>query len=564
VWTWKNDVLGFLMAGYGGGGCVCDGQIVITRAGSGLKQEGPPGPDGVATWVQVTDHRYRHSPIQGVLGAIANKDVFILMASNTCDYLPSIIPDKQFYVIGNYRAVFAWAEKRNGHVCIRFKAQAVDLSKRSWFANVDSAPPTIKHEEISNLVCAERQTCADCGQESPMVYRSGWVCLNLRHRDDTPACPAAEQAQDQLPDREKDILDYRFLAERIDFAGLSTEEFVAPTPAEAFVNLSDEKLAQVELKDIPHGTTCLKCKTAIMRVSLQGYFCKCNNYSVHLPVPIVPLEATTDRSPIHPADRKLEVMKSKCECARIQPTFTAFRHRITPVILRSSAKADEHKPLYFCLPTPDFATTFDGPDLRYHFAMQAMNSGAMKAERRLLKDGDTKVKGTHTQYFTWQAGQQYNYKAHHQVSEDIPAFVRTTWNSLKTFAQNVVGESYRDMDEIMFNLYLPNGEIGAHPDHGTTGYILSQSLGADGFFEINTGKGSDKVLVRVKMPHGAIVLMPGDEFQKDFKHRAWTHKTLGPRINVSLRAVKQSDEDLLGKLKGPLNSKGSRKLDLID
>ena len=186
------------------------------------------------------------------------------------------------------------------------------------------------------------------------------------------------------------------------------------------------------------------------------------------------------------------------------------------------------------MPTAAYATAEGGPDQLYEEAMTATSEGELTLERRRMKSRKERVKGTHTSYATWQGGRQYEYSAEHKVSTEQPDFVNRAFQSLSAFAKNVIGHDYKEMDEIMFNLYTPGGGIRPHPDAGTIGYILSQSLGADGYFKVNAGNTN---LLRAEMPHGTIVLMPGDEFQNVFKHEAWTAKKFGPRINVSLRAL---------------------------
>lgn len=39
LWTYRGELGGLVLAGHGGGGAVCDGRIVISRAASGLERE---------------------------------------------------------------------------------------------------------------------------------------------------------------------------------------------------------------------------------------------------------------------------------------------------------------------------------------------------------------------------------------------------------------------------------------------------------------------------------------------------------------------------------------------
>ena len=452
--------------------------------------------------------------------------------------MPTVPQDlkKHFYVLGDYRPVFLWAEKRNGHVTFKLKSQAVDLSKVAWYVHPSSHPPTIEDKNIPNLVRAERRTCIRCGIESPKVYRSGWVCLNLRDREDRNGCPSAEASQDQMSDIEKDDLSPAFLAEREPFTGLSKAGFMVPACAEAFRDMAAEELAKLKLQDLPEGTPCLACNTAIMRVNPRGYYCSCQNYSIDLPVPVVPLLDAAARRPIHPTNRTAEIKVQSTQVqVDVKDSYTAFGYNLTHVLLTYNGTA--YKRILFGLPTPEHGVSPQGPDQLYKLSVEAASKGLLNVDRRPMRLNKARIVGTHTSYGTFQAGQQYNYSAIHPVEqvEDVPDFVNDAWETLKTLAANVLGDEYKELDMIMFNMYMPGKGIRPHKGNGVTGYVVSVSLGADGSFKFLLGK---ETILKFEMPHGAIVFMPGDEFQDVFKHSADTvGNKYGPRINVSLRAV---------------------------
>ena len=560
LWTYGGDFLGCVLASYGGNGAVCDGQIILTRAASGLSKEVRHDPlTRVKTevWVQKEDNLYNQGRAKGRAGTVANavgkEDPILALAHTECPYLPTTVEDSEMFVfvLGYFRSTFHWAEKREGpekggkKVAFRHKLQAVDLSQRAFYAHPKRAPPTIEQADVENLIKAATKTCSECGKEYPQVYRCGWTCLNLRNpSDNSPACSAAEKWQDETPDEKKDVLDFRFLAERADFTGLPTVEFIPPTPAEAFRNMTPAQLARIKLADIPSGTSCPICQNSIDWLNTRGFDCDCGRYQVRVPIPIVPLSKTMARHPIHPSDRTPEITvfsKTPTHDVTVHAAYLKCGFMVTPVNILNKGTGRQHDTLYFGVPTRTHAESDHGPDNLFSDSMASISAGEILLERRLMKQA--KISGTYTAYATWQAGSQYDYNAHHIAAQEQPPFVEKALQSLSAVAKNILGSEYVEMDAIMLNLYMPGGGINQHHDKDTAGYVMSHSLGADGQFTITVqvvkpgGKKPWVNLVRGKLPHGSIVLMPSGDFQQEFKHEASTDTKFGPRINVSLRAI---------------------------
>jgi hypothetical protein len=166
-----------------------------------------------------------------------------------------------------------WSELRDDKHVIKMKAEAVSLANHPSVVNPTNAPPLIQPDEIPNLIRAERQVGDECEQESPTIYREGWVCLNLRTRDDNNACENAYWAQQWFSDEEKNDLHPAFLAERFDRTGLQYEDFVAPAIPENLSGKLATELSATDVIKLGSGVTCPSCNSAILRLNLVDWTC---------------------------------------------------------------------------------------------------------------------------------------------------------------------------------------------------------------------------------------------------------------------------------------------------
>lgn len=568
-----------------------DGQIVITRVGSGYENQGT---DNNPDWKPTKPHKWQDPAQKACISALEDETTFLQVASSNCEYLPTTVSgsSNSFIVLGLYRPSFLWCETRGGVDVIKMKSEAEALDTHPYYVNPNTAPPLIRPEDVENLVRADRQVCKTCNQESPAIYRSGWVCLNLRDFEGNAACSAAQAAQEVLKDGEKNDLAPRFLAERLDRKGVAQKVFVPPWAPTRLIGKGGQDLEDRDIQELRNGVCCPVCRAAIMRVTLTGWTCACGNYSSPIPIPVMPLDRTVQRQELYSTGGQ-KAIKILSPLAEVKDSFSIPGYRVWVIEIWDIMKQQPHRPVYFGIPNDKKGAASDGPDQRYYRTAQAIFDGTMDIARRVKEKAP--VKGMYSRYFTWQCGKPYKYSLKHETAQNVPDFVRTDWTDLEQTLSAVVGSSnFVEPTQMMYNYYLDDGGISLHSDADTTGYIMSESLGADGnfliklhekvyatkefrgmpgtpdmprpetkmreeldaFMENENNRSEEAIrghlrsadpekpkegprLVSIRMTHGSFVAMPGDEFQEGTKHQATVpgNGKYWPRINITLRAL---------------------------
>jgi hypothetical protein len=312
----------------------------------------------------------------------------------------------------------------------------------------------------------------------------------------------------------------------------------------------------------------------------------------------MPLQETTNRAPIHTDDRLPEIKNHRLDLLEVRDPVDISGYTVSPIVIKSVLGDYELPPVFVALPKAAKGSALDGPDSRYREIAQGIHDGVLDVARRPLKhEKSGRVLGTHTRYYTWQCFRHYDYAVHHETATNIPTFVHQQRTALEQTLRDITGGQYLPTDQMMYNYYLSDQGINLHGDEDTQGYILSESLGADGLFDFGMSpkayftrdflgllgtpqeprkgtwvrerlddfvkdgnKSDDEVLAFLKalepgnrlmsprlaqitLPHGAIVCMPGGQFQDETEH-AVTISGKGkfwPRINITLRALTSKD-----------------------
>jgi hypothetical protein len=161
----------------------------------------------------------------------------------------------------------------------------------------------------------------------------------------------------------------------------------------------------------------------------------------------------------------------------LHPAFLAERF--------DRAGLGELPPVFVALPKAAKGSVFDGPDTRYRETAQGIHNGSLDLVRRPMKHSNSgRVLGTHTRYYTWQCFRHYDYAVHHETVTSIAPFVHQHRTALEQTLRDIIGAQYVPTDQMMYNYSLSDQGINLHGDEDTEGYIFSESLGADGLFDM--------------------------------------------------------------------------------
>ncbi len=95
-WTCKGLFGGFVLASYGVGGSLRDGQVIVSRTGSSSKINGPPEqPRGEKTWVQTVGNNYNDRPRAAT--DVVHKIIMItVLATSDRTYFPTTVQESRY------------------------------------------------------------------------------------------------------------------------------------------------------------------------------------------------------------------------------------------------------------------------------------------------------------------------------------------------------------------------------------------------------------------------------------------------------------------------------------
>lgn len=83
----------------------------------------------------------------------------------------------RYNVGAHFHVTAIWAEMNGAHKIFKFRLQKVNLLEKSWWAPRDSPMPPSSPDYQTK---APRSVCHTCGEESPQIYKEGWMCVSLK------------------------------------------------------------------------------------------------------------------------------------------------------------------------------------------------------------------------------------------------------------------------------------------------------------------------------------------------------------------------------------------------
>ncbi|KAI9779951.1 MAG: hypothetical protein M1839_007107 [Geoglossum umbratile] len=145
-----------------------DDEIVITRAGGGLKRNPETG-----EMEQVADHTLKSKTVENFLNNKRNFCPVALIAGKGNPKCPTKIP-YNYCVLGWFKVTDVWCERIDGMKCFKFRFEKVDLESPSWWAPAGSPDPPRPYQYPKPAI---RYTCNSCSESYPKIYNEGWMCF---------------------------------------------------------------------------------------------------------------------------------------------------------------------------------------------------------------------------------------------------------------------------------------------------------------------------------------------------------------------------------------------------
>ncbi|KAH0544635.1 hypothetical protein FGG08_001285 [Glutinoglossum americanum] len=168
AYTHDDLSFGFLVDKQCGERDYMDNEVVITRAGGGLKRNPETG-----EMEQVVDHNLKSKTVENFLNNKRNFCPVALIVGKGNPKCPTQIPFN-YCVLGWFKVTDVWCEKIDGMKCFKFRFEKLDLELPSWWAPAGSPDPPRPYRYPKPAV---RRTCNSCGESSPEIYIEGWICF---------------------------------------------------------------------------------------------------------------------------------------------------------------------------------------------------------------------------------------------------------------------------------------------------------------------------------------------------------------------------------------------------
>jgi len=381
-----------------------------------------------------------------------------VVAGNDNTKCPSTIPHK-YCVMDSFHVTDVWSVKLNGMVTFYYRLEKINLSRKSWWAPVNTPDPPADRDFTTKAV---RQVCGECGQKSPQVHTQGWICLNS-------ACIAFWILNGGEVPAE---LEYNpvFINERTEFDGFLPSYALRPELPQPGQSAKDYSVSRASTK----GIVCPDCNRCIARQNFDYWECKTKDCGFIYRLPREPVSAASLMGNINDSYEGHAYPEDKVRSTHIGlevkkvGLFRSHTYRLPPSnsITHMFSNATINK-------APG------GPD----DLLWNLQLGENDLRRSALKMAQ--VDGQLSAHFSVNYGLPYKYivavdsKGFNQAPPEVlEAVRRMTWAAEQAVSDN----SFQRFNECLMVAYMESEKMGYHDDGEDTlePVVATLSLGAPG------------------------------------------------------------------------------------
>ncbi|KAI2781474.1 hypothetical protein F4815DRAFT_492668 [Daldinia loculata] len=508
-------------------------EVIITSIGGGRVLD-PVTKKMVRTEDQGEDGKNYKALMQ----AWEAKHPFVMVAGARNNLFP-VKPPHHYNVLDYFHITDIWQEKtrepQGPTVTIYMvRLEKAVLTSRSWWAPRGVSAPEAGEFGVGEYTCTS-SACTTCQNPSKEIFEQGWTCLNTQ-------CPRFFEFATLL-----DVNDLKynvtFLRERTKYSGIPIDDERIPALP------SDGKNTFGSEKEYKQGILCPKCGCCSRRIKWDGWYCEnaeCD-FTHTVPIKMTPLDRIKD-------ENKKVKSKKAAPITHYNNRVKVHKTTIGGQKLKTFFLPDEDRDSYIgtitrIRPTEEAISREGGlNDLYLHLQKEDL-----KLERRPAKNPGCRVEEL-TSHFSGNFGAPYKFGVVVKTTtsfEDAPTpiletLLRLTWGGkaaveasgklIRDKEINVPGDSipstFEAYNEQLVLGYFEKSKISAHDDGEKElgPNVASLSLGSPSVIKfspkrgidigdpIDLGKKKRGSFLSVKLKHGDMLVMHGEQIQKLYLH----------------------------------------------